>query len=122
MMCMDKKQSTLADYLTKAMQERNLSIRAFAMYTGLAHSTIRQILDGKTPDHKTLQKIADYLVVPVETLYRLAGILPKEEEHRQEIIRVIEHLMARLPESDQQEVLQIVRMKVDRQNRQSPGQ
>jgi transcriptional regulator with XRE-family HTH domain len=114
---MEPQVSNLAEYLNGILKERNLSIRAFATYANLAHTTVRHILEGRTPDHKTLQKLSDYLNVPLDSLYRKADILPPEEGQRQEVIRVIEHLMARLPESDQQEVLQIIRMKVERQKK-----
>ena len=110
---METKVSNLAELLNGVMAERNLSVRAFATYAGLAHTTVRHILEGRTPDHKTLQKLADYLNMPIDSLYRMAGILP-EEHQRREVIRVIEHLIAKLPESDQQEILEIVRMKVAR--------
>lgn len=109
--------SELAKYLIGVMKERNLSVRAFAAQAKVAHGTIQNILAGKPVDHRTLQKLADYLSVPVDTLYRLAGILPTEEEHREETIRVIEYLMAKLPESDRQEILEIVRMKISRQEK-----
>lgn len=99
------------------MQERNLSIRGFATYANLAHATVRRILAGDQVDMATLNKIANYLNLPPDTVYKMAGALPAEEEQRGEIIRVIEHLIAKLPESDQQEILDIVRMKVARQDK-----
>jgi len=105
--------SELATYLNGVLKDRNLSVRAFATYAGVSHGTIQNILAGKPVDHKTLQKLASYLSLPIDTLYRMAGILP-EEAQRKEVIRVIEHLIAKLPETDQQEILEIVRMKVAR--------
>lgn len=107
--------SELAKYLNGIMKERNLSVRAVAADAGLAHGTIQNILAGKPVDHKTVQKLASYLNMPVDVLYRMAGVLPPEEEQREEILRMIEYLMRKLPESDQQEILEIVRMKVSRQ-------
>ena len=118
---MDKNFTELSQYLNQVLQERNLSIRAFATYANLAHATVRRILAGEQVDAATLNKIADYLKLPVDTVYRMAGVLPQEEERKQDIIRVIDHLVARLPESDQEEILQIIRMKVDRQQKGSSG-
>jgi transcriptional regulator with XRE-family HTH domain len=114
---METKVSNLAEYLNNILKERNLSVRAFAAYAKLAHTTVRHILDGRTPDHTTFQKLSTYLGLPIDTLYRMAGILPPEEGQRQEVIRVIEHLMAKLPDSDQQEILEIIRMKIARQDK-----
>lgn len=114
MRTVDEKPTNLAQYINQVLIERNLSIRAFATYANLAHATVRRILAGEHVDNATLQKLADYLKLPIDTVYRMAGVLPTEEEHKRELVRVIEHLLARLPESDQEEILQIVRMKVDR--------
>lgn len=113
----DTKTTELAHYLNQVLTERNLSIRAFATYANMAHATVRRILAGEQVDASTLQKLADYLGLPTETVYRMAGMLPPEENLRQELIRLIEHLMAKLPESDQQEIVEIIRMKIARQEK-----
>jgi transcriptional regulator with XRE-family HTH domain len=106
--------TVLADYLTKQIRDRNLSVRAFALYVGVSHTAVGKILDGRIPDRKTFQKLADYLGEPVENLYRLAGVLPPDANKRDELIRLIEHLFPKLPEGDQQEIIEIIRMKVER--------
>jgi transcriptional regulator with XRE-family HTH domain len=104
----------LAIYLQGIMDDRRLSQRALAIYADVASSTISRIMRGMSAEPETLVKLANYLNVPVDTLYRKAGMLPTEEEHKQDIIRVIEHLLGRLPESDQQEILDLARIKVAR--------
>ena len=114
---MELQMTDLAKYLAGKLDERNLSVRAFAMYAKLSHTTIREILDGRIPDHKTLNKLASYLGEPIETLYRLATILPPDTGKRAEVIRLIELLFEKLPASDQQEIVDIVRMKVERREK-----
>ena len=111
----------LIKYLETTMAERHLSQRALASQSGVASSTISRIMRGLPADAETYQKLAEFLGLPIDGIYRMAGVFPSEESQREGIIRVIEHLLARLPESDQQEILQIVRMKVDRQNKSPSG-
>lgn len=102
------------------MDERHWSQRALATKADLAASTINRLLRGHPADPETLEKLAKLLNEPLDHLYRLAGILPEQDRH-QEIVRVIEHLVTRLPENDQQEILEIIRMKIDRQQKGSSG-
>lgn len=110
-------QGQLAEYLNREMRERRLSQHALAQGAGVATSTINRILAGKPADPETLQGIALYLKIPPEYLYRLAGMLPQEEELRHEVVQLIEHLFAKLPQSDQEEILDIIRIKVERRER-----
>lgn len=103
----------LSEYLQRALQDKRLSQRAFAKYAGVASSTISRIIQGHPVDTETLQKIADYLKVPVENLYRLAGLLVDDVQYS-ETLKLVEHLFAKLPESDQQEVIDIIKLKIER--------
>lgn len=116
---MERKNSELADYLKSVLKERALSIRAFAVYSKTTHTTLSRLLAGGTPDHETLHKLAEYLKVSVRDLYRMAGLIPPEDdEKRARITSVIDDLYGKLPPGDQAEVLDIIRMKLSR-NRQS---
>ena len=89
------------------------------MYAGVANSTISRIMNGSPADPETLQKLADYLNLSVESIYRLAGILPETKNHsREELKSVIEHLFGKLSPNDQAEILDIIRMKIERQKQQ----
>jgi len=103
----------LRDYLRSVLKERRLSNNALAKYASIAEGTVRRILAGKKPDPETLQKLAAFLNVPVDMLYRMSGILP-DETKRSESIRLIEHLFEKLPESDQAEIIDIIRLKLER--------
>jgi len=99
------------------MAERRLSQRAFALYIGVSHSTISRILDGKPAEPETLRKIAEYLRIPAGELFQLAGLMSDDDRRREGAKSLIEDLLARLPESDQQEVIDIIRMKLERRNK-----
>jgi transcriptional regulator with XRE-family HTH domain len=112
-----REKTELIRYLDSYMAEHHLSQRALATQSGVASSTISRMMRGLPADAETYQKLADYLSLPLDSIYRMAGIFPAEESQREGIIRVIEHLAARLPESDQQEILAIIRMKIERQKK-----
>src|SRR5437762_4123190 len=101
---------SLADYLRHMMEELNYSSeRSFALHLGVSYSTVNRVLKGEKISADALQRIADGLHVPVETLYRLTGYLPPEEAQNQ-VLREIEHLLRDLPEADQQRILDLVRV------------
>ena len=110
---MDIATISLAEYLTNVLAERNLSVRGLAHNTGMTHDTMRRILAGEQVSYKTLNKIAAYLNLPTENVYRMAGILPEQTE-KEELIGLIVHLFAKLPMADQAEILDIIRLKLDR--------
>ncbi len=71
-----------------------------------------RILSGeRKPTPETLQAFARALKLPIETIYRAAGLLPPADKI-DEKIRNIEHSVAGLSEDDQRDVLEYVRMKV----------
>lgn len=111
MVKMEPEASDLGEYLKQVMEERRLSQRALAMYVGVSNSTISRIIKGDDADPETLNKIADYLNIPPEILYRLAGYLP-EDELKSEMIDHIEHLVGQLPEDDQRKVLEMIKVMV----------
>lgn len=100
----------LAQYLRQAIEERHFhSERSFAAHAGISPRTLGRILRGEKVDPQPLQKIADALKVPVESLYRLAGYLPPEEAQTQ-VLHEIENLLRQLPEADQRRILEVVRV------------
>jgi len=106
----DQTDNPLAQYLRQAIEERHFhSERSFAAHTGISPRTLGRILRGEKVDPEPLQKIADALRVPVESLYRLAGYLPPEEAQTQ-VLHEIESLLRQLPEADQRRILEVVRV------------
>lgn len=114
---MDIIRTELARLLENDLAE-GLSRRDLARKAKVSEGTIRNALDGKPLTHEMLERFAKfYFKVPIEEMYRMAGIFPTDDTHRGEAIRIIEYLMAKLPEADQQEILEIVRVKVARQEK-----
>lgn len=101
--------ATLAEYLQSVLEERQLSMRALAVYAGISHSTVRRVLAGEEVDHKTLAALAEYLNIPIENVYRMAGLLP-EEDLKTLAIREVEHLLRQLPPDAQRKILDMIRL------------
>lgn len=104
-------EQTLGAYIREHLGHR--SVRALAEYAGIGVATAHRLVNDQVenPDAPTLQKVAEYLHIPVENLYRLAGYLPDEDESlRNALIREAEHLLKQLPEESQREFVEMLRV------------
>ena len=106
----DYADTPLVRYIRQAIQDHHFpSERSFAAHTGISPRTLGRILRGSKVDPESLLRIAEGLQIPVEGLYRLAGYLPPEEAQNQ-VLREIENLLRKLPETDQRRILEVVRV------------
>jgi len=102
---------SLAEYLQSVLDERQLSIRALATYAKISHSTVRRVLAGEIVDYPTLQALADYLNLPVVTVYRMAGLMPEEEESVASVVLAeIENMLRELPEASQKKIRDMIKL------------
>jgi transcriptional regulator with XRE-family HTH domain len=103
----DKKQS-LGEYIKEKLEGR--SIRALATYAGISVGTASNLINDRVdnPDPQTLLKVAEYLNVPIEYLFQLAGYLPDRKTTPAAVLEVAE-LMQQLPPHKQEEILAIVK-------------
>lgn len=60
--------NTLGDLVKRKMDKENLSLRKAGKQAGVAHTTIDRALNGESLDYQTLEKICDWLGVPVITV------------------------------------------------------
>lgn len=113
---------TLGDYIRDAMIRRfgKATTRLLASGAGISTATASNLLRYDVsnpalmrPDPETLNAVAAWLGLPAETLYRLSTLLP-EESIPTRLLREIDHLFALLPDSDQQEIAMLVRLKAMR--------
>ncbi len=100
------------DWLTAQLQEKNWSQAELARRSGLHKQSIHYYLTQtvRPPHPHALAKIACALGLPVEEVYRVAGVLSTPPEIN-ETIEEIMHEIQDMPREDQQEVLAFVRMK-----------
>ncbi len=67
-----------SEWLQQELDKRHWSQADLARYAGLSRAVINKLLNGRTyPQPSTLDAIARALVLPAETTYRRAGLLPK---------------------------------------------
>ena len=105
-------------WLNEQMAKRGWSIRQTAKNAGISHSIISLTLSGETPTYSTCAALASAFEFPPLEVFRLAGLVQGDKSENlidQEII----HLVSKLPLEDQQEILEIARMKLERQKKQS---
>ncbi|MEW5873415.1 MAG: hypothetical protein AB1894_29410 [Chloroflexota bacterium] len=83
---------------------------------GVSHSMLSRARRGALPGWDGCEAIASALDVPAELVFRLAGLLPElpDEDGGFEQWR---YLLVQLSEEDRQELLQIARLKLERQER-----
>lgn len=88
--------------LQDEIKSRNISAREVARQSGVAHTTIMRILEGKNVDLDTLNKISDWLNVDVSYLVdlnnkdnvasRIAAVLDKNSQLKVVFLDLIEKL------------------------------
>jgi transcriptional regulator with XRE-family HTH domain len=67
----------LATYLNAEMDRRGWSLRQIARRAAISHTTVVKMANGiGRPEVETCQALARALEIPVEDIFRLAGILP----------------------------------------------
>jgi len=98
-----------SEWLTKQLAEKELSQAEFARKAGLSRQVIHYYLSSKTiqPDADSLKKIADALELPIEQVYRAAGMPVSATKHSKKVDEII-HQIEGLSEDDQERVLALI--------------
>ena len=100
-----------SDWLTEQLVKKNMSQAELARKSGLTRQAISYYLSTKSkqPDEFALKKIAHGLDLPVEQVYRAAGIPLSSVEYDEETEQLIKEYES-LSEEDQRRVLEFARM------------
>jgi transcriptional regulator with XRE-family HTH domain len=113
----ETRKNELPDYLFRLMRERHLdSQRELAKESGMSLGVINKILNGGRVKADTLEKLARGLGMPPEIIFQKAGYLedaPIPGGLSPLLIRIMS-VFERLPEEDQDELLAMARLKLDR--------
>jgi transcriptional regulator with XRE-family HTH domain len=81
------------DWLKSELDKRHWSQADLAYSAGISRAVVNKLLNRKTyPQPDTLQAIARALKVPVETVYRAAGLLPQEPEAEEFAAEIVHKL------------------------------
>lgn len=103
-------------WLNSQMEGKGWGIRETARRAGVSHPVISDILNlRKKPSFETCKALAELFEFPPEYVMRLAGLLqqlPNRDPDDEEML----HLFGQLDEGDQEEILQIARLKIARRN------
>ncbi len=103
------------DWLTNQLKLKNMTPAELARASGKAPAVISRVLNGdRKPEPKTLIAIARALNLPPETVFRAAGLLPQvppDTEYVEEIL----HFLHQLSPQEQEEILELLRFKAERQ-------
>jgi transcriptional regulator with XRE-family HTH domain len=105
--------------LQQLRSEKGWSQADLARSSGLNRAVISKIESGASePMPETLKSLASAFKMPIEQMYRLAGLLPsisREIQKEEELC----YLMSLLSEEDQEDFIDLLRLKVER-NQQTP--
>lgn len=99
---------TFGEWLNAEVEERGWSFRELSRRAGVSQSAISLVLSGEPPGPKSCRGIARALNLPVEEVFRRAGILPPSTE-KTPSLRELDHLFTQLTPEQQDDVLTFVR-------------
>jgi transcriptional regulator with XRE-family HTH domain len=105
-------------WLNEQMAKRGWSIRQTAKNAGISHSIISLTLNGEMPTYGTCAALASAFEFPPIEVFKLAGLLPQGSESNLLNDQIL-FLFDKLPLEDQQEILQIAQIKLERQRKNS---
>jgi len=99
----------LSDRLQREIDEGR-SLREIGRKAGMSATTVRKALLGKEIDRSTIDKLAGYLNLPQEEIYRMAEILPpmyssEGRLSRDWLLSKLWEVISSLPESAQLQVM-----------------
>lgn len=113
-----------SEWLLEQLNETGMSQSELARQSGLSRQVISSWINQTRtkPDDASLQSLARGLHLPIETVYRAAGILPPEHE-RAELSEEFAYLLDQLDQRDIEEVKRIIKLKIElREQEQKAGQ
>jgi transcriptional regulator with XRE-family HTH domain len=104
-----------SDWLNAELIRRDMSQADLARDSGLTTAAISRFMSGsRNASAEACSAIAKALNLPPEVVFREAGLLPPEREAVNGLAEMRE-VYSLLPESDRLELLEIARMKLERQ-------
>lgn len=107
--------SELWGWIDAQLKTRGWSQADLARRSGISSATITRIKTGERGiGPEVCAAIARSFGYPPELVMRKAGLIQEEKTELPSNARMIAHIIARLPDADQDELLQLAQMKLDR--------
>ncbi len=111
---MRERADQLADWLSSRIREQGWSLREAARRSGLSPTLVSDVVAGRvSPGFDFCVAMARALDLPAEDLLRRAGLLPEPPGFSPLAGEILE-LFAKLSAEDQQELIEIARLKLAR--------
>lgn len=108
---------SFSEWLQNELDKREWKQADLVHASQLSRSIISKILLGESqPQPETLQSIARGLRLPADLVFRKAGLLPPAVDV-DEVAEAIAHKIMLLPPEERQEILDILQVKLDRQDK-----
>ena len=105
------------NWLGRELQQRGWNKAELARRGGITDSQVSRVLNGdQGPGTEMLRAVAAAFDVPLYEVYVRAGLLPPDTERSALIERIVE-ILKRRPEEDQEELLEMTRVKLERSKR-----
>lgn len=105
------------ELIRSELQRKNISQKVMADAVGVTPAQISRILSGERgASDELLQKIANFLTIPIETIYRALKRIP-QKSLKNTIIERIDLIFAQLPEEDQEELYDMIERRYERRQR-----
>ena len=100
-----------AEWLNNVLSDKEIKPVELARMARIDPGVVTRILKAeRSPRPKTIEAIARALKLPLETVFRAAGLLPPQSPQSELISRII-HLTSELPEEDQTEILEYAQLR-----------
>jgi len=107
-------ENEMATWLNEKLNEKDWSMRELARRIGKSHTAIADIAKGEmNPSPEMCRLIAKEFNVPPQQVFRRAGLLPPETEETSRAKEAL-HLFNRLPLDDQRDIIDYMRVKLER--------
>lgn len=104
-------------WLEDILITKNLTASELAKRAHIDKGIISRVLNReRKPSTETLAAIANALKIPTEEVFRKAGILPEKPEI-DPLMEDLLYTLSRLPQEDQDELLELAKFKLQRQSR-----
>lgn len=117
-MCQYISMESFSVWLLKELKYRDITQSRLAQIAGLGSGTISNIMTGnRKVGSETLGKIAKALNIPIEEVFRAAGMLPPVQNLKDNLADRFSEILAELPEEDIDELYNIAILKLERKQR-----